>query len=551
MSQTIAVPGVGNLQFPDGMSQQDMAAAIQKNFPDIHKTAAQKGAEATLAEMGTGERLLVGVGKGMHDLYEGAKQIAGGKTTLEETKEADQALMGSKAGKIGDIAGTVAAAVPTAFIPGANTAAGAALIGGGLGALQPVRDGESRTKNVALGAAGGQLGKYVGEGVAASISALAVRSAARQAARQAVRAGDDAAIQAAQQAGYRVPASMANPSALNKIVEGVGGKIKLQQRFSAINQENTDKLAKQALGLPKDEPITAQSLEKLRQDGGQAYEDIRAWPLPFQANQAYKDSISKLGGEWAAAAKSFPSLIKNEKIDGLIKGLSVDSMSPNEAIALSKKLRFDGNANYANRIDPEKLALGKAQKKAADAIDQMVEDNLAKHGQKALSDDWRASRKLIAQSYDVQAALNPVTGHVSATKLAGIMSRRPLTAELKEAASFGKAFPKMAQSPEKVGIQQEVSPLDAGAAMLIGGGRALAGDPGAMAEAAASMLLRPGLRAAATSKPYLNMFGQVPKGAPTASVQQIRAAARDEKNKAMLRLIFPELFVNAQKQQAP
>ena len=39
MSQTVNVPGVGTLQFPDGMSQADMAAAIKKNFPEIHGPA--------------------------------------------------------------------------------------------------------------------------------------------------------------------------------------------------------------------------------------------------------------------------------------------------------------------------------------------------------------------------------------------------------------------------------------------------------------------------------------------------------------------------------
>lgn len=33
--QAVNVPGVGTLQFPDGMSQQDMAAAIYKNFPKL------------------------------------------------------------------------------------------------------------------------------------------------------------------------------------------------------------------------------------------------------------------------------------------------------------------------------------------------------------------------------------------------------------------------------------------------------------------------------------------------------------------------------------
>ena len=37
MSQTVVVPGVGPLEFPDGMSEPDMAAAIQKNFPQIHQ----------------------------------------------------------------------------------------------------------------------------------------------------------------------------------------------------------------------------------------------------------------------------------------------------------------------------------------------------------------------------------------------------------------------------------------------------------------------------------------------------------------------------------
>jgi hypothetical protein len=41
MTQAVNVPGVGTLNFPDGMSQADMAAAIQKNFPQIHESSAQ------------------------------------------------------------------------------------------------------------------------------------------------------------------------------------------------------------------------------------------------------------------------------------------------------------------------------------------------------------------------------------------------------------------------------------------------------------------------------------------------------------------------------
>src|SRR5579859_3403893 len=46
MPQLVNVPGVGPLSFPDGMSDADMAAAIQKNFPQIHQPQAPAGAAA-------------------------------------------------------------------------------------------------------------------------------------------------------------------------------------------------------------------------------------------------------------------------------------------------------------------------------------------------------------------------------------------------------------------------------------------------------------------------------------------------------------------------
>lgn len=44
MSQTIQIPGVGNLQFPDGMSQSDIADAIERNFPQQMQAERAKAA---------------------------------------------------------------------------------------------------------------------------------------------------------------------------------------------------------------------------------------------------------------------------------------------------------------------------------------------------------------------------------------------------------------------------------------------------------------------------------------------------------------------------
>lgn len=81
----------------------------------------------------------------------------------DDAKALDAPLMETTAGKVGNIGGGVAFAAPLAMIPGANTYAGSALLGAGLGAAQPVGTGDSRGLRVALGTAGGIAGKYAGD----------------------------------------------------------------------------------------------------------------------------------------------------------------------------------------------------------------------------------------------------------------------------------------------------------------------------------------------------------------------------------------------------
>lgn len=76
-------------------------------------------------------------------------------------KRATAPLKATTAGKVGNIAGTVATVLPTAFIPGANTYTGAALVGAGTGAA--LSETGDRLGGAAFGAAGGVAGKYLGD----------------------------------------------------------------------------------------------------------------------------------------------------------------------------------------------------------------------------------------------------------------------------------------------------------------------------------------------------------------------------------------------------
>lgn len=116
--------------------------------------------------------LASGAGKFLSDPFLGIKQMFGQAPASAATDKAalDAPLMESSAGKVGYVGGGMAFTAPTALIPGANTVTGSALIGGGLGLLQPAASTADRAINTAAGAgiaAGGQL---VANGIARTLA---------------------------------------------------------------------------------------------------------------------------------------------------------------------------------------------------------------------------------------------------------------------------------------------------------------------------------------------------------------------------------------------
>jgi hypothetical protein len=121
--------------------------------------------------MSTTDKFLAGVGKGFSDVGRGVGQLVGltSQEDINEAKRLDAPLMNTTAGTVGNVTGTVAAALPTVFIPGAQTIGGAAALGGVMGLTQPVATGESRLSNVGMGIAGGAGGVAAGRMLAAGV----------------------------------------------------------------------------------------------------------------------------------------------------------------------------------------------------------------------------------------------------------------------------------------------------------------------------------------------------------------------------------------------
>jgi hypothetical protein len=301
---------------------------------------------------------------------------------------------------------------------------------------------------------------------------------------QAQNAQRDATAAEARKAGYVIPPTQTNPSLVNRILEGFAGKITTAQLASSKNQQATNRLAKQSLGLADDAQLTDKALADIRAEAGKAYQAVKDFGgqnnLKFKTDTQYRTELGRIGGDYATAAREFPSIAKNAEMDALKTDLNVAQMSPPAAVELVKKLRADATANYKAFNDPAKQALARAQRSAADAVEGLVERQLLQSKRLDLARDWRNARTVIARAHDVESALNDATGDVSTRVLARIANKgKPLGGGLEKAASFGNAFPKAAQDPAAIGSQPGWSPLDTVASAIYGGlGVAAGGAPG-------------------------------------------------------------------------
>lgn len=180
----LSTPGLKILQ------RQQRVAQMKKDNPGEYDSESKewKDKYGATSSMSTTEKVLAGAGKAFNDVGLGVKQLLdkpavalqnvfGGKTASEsaeqtqrainESRTTDAPLMDTTAGKVGNVGGSVAVALPAMMVPGAQGFAGAALTGATQGFIQPVADGESRLKNTTIGAAAGAGGVAAGRVIAA------------------------------------------------------------------------------------------------------------------------------------------------------------------------------------------------------------------------------------------------------------------------------------------------------------------------------------------------------------------------------------------------
>lgn len=315
----------------------------------------------------------------------------------------------------------------------------------------------------------------------------------------------------AHDAGYVLtPAYISEkPGMVAGALSGIGGK-KILQDASEKNQYLSNTLAKRGLGLPDDADFSnPKTFDQVRNIAGQNYANVENAIQTVRPDFDFVQNVSGLGGANSAARKAFPKTSRNPAIDDVIDDLSnAGDQRTSTWLEKVKDLRYQGNLNLKAPGDPHAHALGLAQRQAADEIDDLIQRSLVTQGaDPALVDSYKEARKLIAKSYDVQGATNPVTGDVNALGLGRLKKTgRPLTDELDTIASAALAFPKVMQAPAGFGHAEPMGPLDFFGALHAGA----SGHPAIMAGIAG----RPAVRAALLSSPGQAILARQTPSAP-------------------------------------
>ena len=165
-------------QFPmyADVSDEKLLAAVHKKFySDIPRVNFLQAIDYDTtrmdptADMNGLQKFGAGMGKAFVDLGRGVGQIAGlvSREDVAESRERDAPLMKTGAGMAGNITGNVSAALPLAFVPGANTMAGAAMIGAGSGLAAPSVSAEETLKNIGIGGTMGPAAILAGRALGA------------------------------------------------------------------------------------------------------------------------------------------------------------------------------------------------------------------------------------------------------------------------------------------------------------------------------------------------------------------------------------------------
>lgn len=359
--------------------------------------------------------------------------------------------------------------------------------------------------------------------VRSGAGSLATKLAAQRESKAAIAAPRANILNAAADANLTTLPADTNPTLLNRILQGWGGKAQTQQKVSLQNAPVANKMAQERFGV--EEPLTPSAinpatnamegpmLDVRREAHERGYVPVKSLGQIPGDEQAFAE-LDALTSRGKNISQGFPnSEIATDAVTPLVDGLKQSAYDSGALVDMISVLREEAGKAFAGRDK----SMGNAYKGAANALENMIERHLEGTGQLDTLANFRDARKTIAQSHVVEPTLTP-GGNVNVQALAERGKKAPLTDELKVLSDFGREQPKAVQPVGRIGGDPLGSPLDLGVNLL-------SGKPETWL---ATMVGRPAIRAAITSPWYQKHFVRAPDYAQPGLIERIAGSVAGE-----------------------
>ena len=252
---------------------------------------------------------------------------------------------------------------------------------------------------------------------------------------------------AARNAGYFLPPEeiMAQPSQTARVLSGLSGKVKKQQSFSEINQENTNALARQAAGLPEGANLNKATFDNAKAETGKAYTELaKSVPrIALAADPSFQRAVARVGVQEGALEQYFPSASRNPEIVSLRQDLLRNVTAPTDVVRRQiAELRFKASQNMRKRDDAQAHQTGLAQRQAASVLEDAVERSIGygENGVGAFA-RYNQAQKRLQHAEDVVAGKSRemAPGGIPSAKIGLAAARESLKQALGQVTPMAKA----------------------------------------------------------------------------------------------------------------
>jgi len=188
-------------------------------------------------------------------------------------------------------------------------------------------------------------------------------------------------------------------------------------------------------------PVTTGDLAGVRQGVSPAYEAIRNLGT-VKSDPEYLADLSKITASQQGASRTFGGPFADSAVKPYLEALAKDEIPASDAVDATKVLREQADKAFGSGDK----STGNAFKQAANALESLLERHGTATGQADVVNDFRAGRKLIAQTYSAEKAVNDAAGTFSPKALAAQLKRKvPLEGDLRTIGEFGARFPKVSE----------------------------------------------------------------------------------------------------------